>query len=94
MTGFVRLRTPAPLCFRICVAKIGIDIAVVNMPETSPQQSGPARVSKNVFRLMMAIVIALALVAIYANVQRWRRARIETVTFTAVPTPSPTPVNR
>jgi hypothetical protein len=65
----------------------------VNLPETSPEEPQPARVSKNVFRLMLVIVIALALVALYANVQHWRHARIETVTFTpaAMASPSPTP---
>ena len=31
---------------------------------------------------MLAIVIALLLLSLYANVQRWRRDKVETVTFT------------
>jgi hypothetical protein len=38
---------------------------------------------------MLAIVIVLALVALYANVQRWRRSQLETVTFTPDQTASP-----
>lgn len=51
--------------------------------------------SKNTGRLMVGIVIGLALVALYANVQRVRRAALETAIFTpgpaqtATPTPSP-----
>jgi hypothetical protein len=41
---------------------------------------------------MVAIVIALALLAAYANVQKARRNRFEQVTVTpATPVPSPTP---
>ena len=52
-------------------------------------------VSKNVGRLMVGIVIGVALVALYANIQKLRRASIEQVIFTPGPaqvrTPSPTP---
>jgi hypothetical protein len=58
------------------------------MPDTSP-------VSKTVARLMIAIVIGLALVAVYANIQKMRRSKIETVKFIPAaaqsPTPSPSP---
>ena len=42
---------------------------------------------------MVGIVIGFALVALYANIQKLRRAAIETVIFTpgGVPTPSPPP---
>jgi len=45
---------------------------------------------------MVGIVIGFALVALYANIQKLRRAKIESVIFTpasaqsATPTPSPT----
>jgi hypothetical protein len=45
-------------------------------------------------RLMIIIVVALALVAIYANVQKARRDQIEKVTITPVtagPSASPSP---
>jgi hypothetical protein len=52
-------------------------------------------VSKNVLRLMLAIAIGFALVALYANIQKLRRDKIESVTFTPASaqtaTPSPTP---
>jgi uncharacterized membrane protein YoaK (UPF0700 family) len=50
-------------------------------------------VPKNVGRLMVGIVIGFALVALYANIQKLRRAAIETVILTpgAAQTPTPTP---
>jgi hypothetical protein len=45
---------------------------------------------------MVGIVIGFALVALYANIQKFRRAAIETVIFTpgsppaTTPTPTPT----
>jgi hypothetical protein len=52
-------------------------------------------VSKNVLRLMLVIAIGFALVALYANIQKLRRAKIESVTFTPASaqtaTPSPAP---
>ena len=42
---------------------------------------------------MIVIIVAIAFVALYANVQRLRRDKIETVTFTpaAVPSSSASP---
>jgi hypothetical protein len=42
---------------------------------------------------MVAIVIGFALVALYANIQKFRRAAFETVVFTpaSAQTPTPTP---
>jgi hypothetical protein len=51
----------------------------------------PQRVSK---AAMGAIVLTLLLVAIYANWQKARRDKVESVTvmhFTPAPSPSPTP---
>jgi hypothetical protein len=52
-------------------------------------------VSKKVLRLMFAVTIGFALVALYANIQKLRRAKIESVSFTPASaqtaTPSPTP---
>ena len=71
---------------KICAGKIDIDSFKVN--------SEP-RVSKNVGRLLVGIAIGFALVALYANIQKLRRAKIETVIFTPASaqaaTPSPTP---
>jgi len=53
------------------------------------------KISKHVGRLMVGIVIGFALVALYANIQKLRRAAFETVIFTPgashTPTLSPTP---
>lgn len=69
----------------ICVRQIGNDICCVNSPPSS-------HVSKGALVLMLAIVIALVLLSLYANVQRWRRDKVETVTFTpAVPLSSVSP---
>ena len=41
---------------------------------------------------MMAVIIAaMALVSIYANVQSWRRDKIESVVVTPVASPTATP---
>jgi hypothetical protein len=40
---------------------------------------------------MVAIVIVMALVALYANVQRLRHNKIESVTFKPAPAASPAP---
>jgi len=50
-------------------------------------------VSRRALVVMIAIVVTIALVALYAGVQRLRRAQIEQVVITPVSaaTPSPTP---
>jgi hypothetical protein len=63
------------------VRQIGNDISGVDSPPSS-------HVSKGVFVLMLVIVIALVLLSLYANVQRWRRDKIETVIFTPAPASS------
>jgi hypothetical protein len=63
----------------------------VNSPSSHGEEHKLVRVPKNVFRLMVAIVIVLFLVALYANVQRWHRNQLETVTFTPAPAVSPSP---
>jgi hypothetical protein len=47
-------------------------------------------VQRGAVRLMIGIVVAMVLLAIYANVQRHRRDKIESVTITRIsPAPSP-----
>jgi len=41
--------------------------------------------------MMGVIVAAMALVSIYANVQSWRRGKIESVVVTPVASPTATP---
>jgi len=74
---------------KVCAGKIDIDIREVNEPQLRSEESKPARVPKNFLRLMLVIVIVLALLALYANVQRWRRSQLETVIFTPAQTASP-----
>jgi len=38
---------------------------------------------------MLVIIVAMALLALYANVQRWRRDKIETVIVIQAASPSP-----
>jgi hypothetical protein len=44
---------------------------------------------KSALVLTLVIIVAMALTALYANVQRWRRAKIETVIVTPATSPSP-----
>ena len=58
-------------------------------PETPPASRPPA----GAMRLMIAILVTMALLAIYANVQRARRDKIETVEVKMIsPSPSATPL--
>jgi hypothetical protein len=59
-----------------------------------PTPDDPSRAPRSGLMLMLIIVIGLALVAIYANVQKARRDKIEKVTITPaspVPTTSASP---
>lgn len=53
------------------------------------QAPDPSRAPRTGLRLMIVIFIGLALVAIYANVQKARRDKIEQVTITPVSTAAP-----
>jgi len=54
-----------------------------------PTTDDPTRAPRSGLILMLIIVAAVALVAVYANVQKARRDKIEKVTVTAI-SPSPT----
>jgi hypothetical protein len=57
---------------------------------TADDQPEASRAPRSGLILMLVIVVALALVAIYANVQKARRDKIEKVTIIPVSgTPSP-----
>lgn len=59
--------------------------------ENGPQdQSSAPRVG---VRLMIMILVGLMLVAIYANVQRFRRDKIESVTVIPAATATPSPAH-
>jgi hypothetical protein len=40
--------------------------------------------------MMIAILVAMALLSLYSNVQRWRRDKVETVIVMPAASPSPT----
>ena len=64
----------------------------MNLPDESTQKSPTHRAPKTAVLLMAVIVICLAMLAVFANVQRFRRDAIEVVSVKS--TPSPTPQER
>jgi hypothetical protein len=60
------------------------------MNPPSPREPDSSPVPKIAVRMMIVILIAMALVSLYSNVQRWRRDKIETVIVTPAASPSPT----
>jgi hypothetical protein len=52
------------------------------------------RVSKDAVVAISTIVAVLAFIAIYANVQRWRRDKLEHVVITPLASPTPSPARR
>jgi hypothetical protein len=63
----------------------------MKLPEPPPPNPRSSRAPKSALAIMLVIVVAMVLVSIYANVQRWRRDKIETVIVTPVASPSATP---
>jgi hypothetical protein len=61
----------------------------VNPPDESTEESPTPRAPKTAVLLMAVIVICLAMLAVFGNIQRSRRDAIEVVTvrLTASPTP-------
>ncbi len=61
------------------------------------EKSTPTRAPRSGLQLMALVVVVMALLAIYANVQKARRDQVETVTVIPAPSPvasiapSPTP---
>jgi hypothetical protein len=62
----------------------------VNLPQPPRKNPHPSVAPKNALVLMVVIVATMALLALYANVQRWRRDKIETVIVIPEASPSPT----
>lgn len=52
-----------------------------------------SRAPRTGVRVMVVILLGLALLAVYANVQKMRRDQIETVTITPVSSPSASPAS-
>jgi hypothetical protein len=70
----------------LCTTRIDVDIPQVN---SSRQDVPPMRTPKNALIAIVVILVAMAIVALYANVQRFRRNKLETVIVTPAATPSP-----
>ncbi|MDP9253756.1 MAG: hypothetical protein M3O66_02260 [Verrucomicrobiota bacterium] len=51
----------------------------------------PERVTSSGIKIIAISLVALALLALYANVQKFRRENIETVTVTVAASPTATP---
>jgi hypothetical protein len=56
-----------------------------------PETPRASIIPKPALIIMIVIVVAMALVAIYANVQRWRRDKLETVIITPAESPAASP---
>ena len=69
----------------VCARKIDIDISGVNSHPASEEP--PSRPRKSGVVLMLIIVMSMALLALYANIQRWRRSHVETVIVTPATSP-------
>jgi cell division septal protein FtsQ len=64
----------------------------VNPPQQPAEKLQSPQVPRSVVVLMLIILASLALVAVFANIQRFRRSQIETVVV--VPASSTTPQPR
>lgn len=76
--------------FAICASGRASDTRVVKLPEP-PEAPPSSAVPKPAVIMMIVILAGMALMALYANVQNWRRDKIETVIVTPVATPTATP---
>jgi hypothetical protein len=56
----------------------------------SPAPRQPERVPRIALKAMGLILFVMLLLALYTNVQRWRRDKLETVIVTPAASPSPT----
>jgi hypothetical protein len=63
----------------------------VKLPQAPPENPRWSRAPKGAVIVMVVILIAMALLSVYSNVQRWRRDKIERVIVTPIASPSPTP---
>jgi hypothetical protein len=63
----------------------------VKLPQAPPENPRWSRAPKSAVIVMVVILIVMALLSAYSNVQRWRRDKIETVIVTPIASPSPTP---
>jgi hypothetical protein len=75
-----------------CTREIDIDTSKVNSPQQPSDKFRSRQVPRSALTLMIVIIASLALVALFANIQRFRRGQIETIVV--VPTGSATPQPR
>jgi cell division septal protein FtsQ len=75
-----------------CARGIDIDTSYVNSPQQPAEKPRSSQVPRIAVVLMIIIVTSLAVVAIFANIQRLRRGQIETIVV--VPADSTTPQPR
>ena len=61
----------------------------MSLPEKRPDDESAKPVSKAALIVMLVIVVALALVSLFANFQRLRRDKIEEVIITPAASASP-----
>jgi hypothetical protein len=61
----------------------------VNLSDERNEQTRTPKASKTALLLMAAIVICLAIVAIFANAQRSRRDAVEAVNIRLIGSPTP-----
>jgi hypothetical protein len=60
------------------------------MNPPSPRPPDSTRVPRIAVKIMIVVFIAMALLSIYSNVQRWRRDKVETVIVMPAASPSST----
>jgi hypothetical protein len=60
----------------------------MNSPQPARDAPPSSRVPKSGVVLTLVIVVAMALLALYANLQRFRRDQVETVIVKPAPAPS------
>jgi hypothetical protein len=75
----------------VCVRKPDIDIQKVNSAHPAGEPPQPSRVPKNGVVLILIILGSMALLAVYANIQRFRREQVESVVIQATSPSAPTP---
>ena len=62
----------------------------MKLPEPSDNVPS-AKAPRAALVMIVTVLVGMLIVAIYSNVQRWRRDQIETVIVTPVQTPTATP---
>jgi hypothetical protein len=74
-----------------CAREIDIDTSKVNSPQQPAEKFRSHQLPKSAVVLMIIIVASLALVAIFANIQRLRRGQIETIVVLPASSTTPQP---